>query len=191
MGTLNLRVVLPCPKSGLRLARSASSVMVLYLARTMDRADQKRKSPSYRGFKSSSEVHSRTKRANRRSNTAPELALRKELHRIGLRFRLKTNHLPGRPDLIFPGARAAIFCDGDFWHGRDWETLRSALRRRANPDYWIAKIGYNRRRDAEVTQQLAETGWRVMRLWEGEIVSDPVQAARKVKRFVYPDADES
>ena len=63
------------------------------------------------------------------------------------------------------------------------------MRRRANPDYWIAKIGYNRRRDTEVTQRLAEAGWRVMRLWEGEIISDPAQAAQRVKEFVYPEVE--
>ncbi len=153
----------------------------------MPMSKQNRNAPSYKGFKSSSETQTRTKRANRRKDTKPELLLRRELHRLGLRFRLKTDHLPGRPDLIFPSARAAVFCDGDFWHGRDWKHLRSALRRRANPDYWIAKIGYNRSRDAEVTQRLTENGWRVMRLWEGEILHDPTQAAQRVKAFVYQD----
>ena len=63
------------------------------------------------------------------------------------------------------------------------------MRRRANPDYWIAKIGYNRRRDTEVTQRLTEAGWRVMRLWEGEIISDPAQAAQRVKELVYPEVE--
>ena len=148
---------------------------------------QNRNAPSYKGFKSSSEIQTRTKRANRRRDTKPELILRRELHRLGLRYRLKTDHLPGHPDLIFPTARAAIFCDGDFWHGRDWEHLQRALRRRANPDYWIAKIGYNRSRDMEVTQRLTGDGWRVMRLWEGEILRDPAQAARRVKEFVHQD----
>ena len=85
----------------------------------------------------------------------------------------------------------AVFCDGDFWHGRDWENLQNALRRRANPDYWIAKIGYNRRRDSGVTQRLTEAGWRVMRLWEGDILREPAQAALQVKRFVYPDANRN
>ena len=152
---------------------------------------KQRKSPSYRGFTSSSAAQTRAKRANRRSNTSPELTLRRELHRIGLRFRLKTDHLTGRPDIIFPKAKVAVFCDGDFWHGRDWESLQSALRRRANPDYWIAKIGYNRRRDSEVTQRLTEAGWRVMRLWEGDILREPAQTALQVKRFVYPDTNRN
>ena len=156
----------------------------------MSRVEQKRKAPSYKGLKSSSEAQTRAKRANRRRDTMPELALRRELHRLGLRYRLRTDHLPGRPDLIFPTARAAIFCDGDFWHGRDWGTLRKSLRRRSNSEYWIAKIGYNRTRDAEVTQQLTEAGWKVMRLWESEIVRDTPQAALRVKRFVRPSVDQ-
>ena len=160
----------------------------LYLAWTVATVG---KAPSYKGFASSSEAQTRAKQANRRSDTKPELALRRELHRLGLRFRLKTDHLPGRPDLIFPTARAAIFCDGDFWHGRDWDALRGSLRRRSNPDYWIAKIGYNRRRDTEVTKRLTATGWRVMRLWEGEIVRDPAQAALRVKRFLYADTGQN
>ena len=128
---------------------------------------------------------------NKRTGVAtPARSLPLDEHYISLALDSgwKTDHLPGRPDLIFPTARVAIFCDGDFWHGRDWETLQVALRRRANPDYWIAKIGYNRRRDIEVTQRLTEAGWRVMRLWEGEIVCDPAEAAQRVKRFVYPVA---
>ena len=66
--------------------------------------------------------------------------------------------------------------------------MQAALRRRANPDYWIAKIGYNRRRDTEVTQRLTEAGWRVMRLWEGEIISDPGRAAQRVREFLYSEA---
>lgn len=149
-----------------------------------DRGTQIPKAPSFRGFTSSSDLQSRTKRANRKQNTKPEIALRRALHRLGLRFRLKTEHLPGRPDLIFPSSRAAIFCDGDFWHGRDWGTLRRRLRRRANADYWLAKIEYNRNRDVRVNHELTRLGWRVFRLWEGEILSDPHAAAIKVRNFV-------
>ena len=169
--------------------RVAPLIANVYIIHTMALDERKRKSPSYKGFTSSSEAQTRAKRANKSSGTKPEVILRKEMHRLGLRFRLKTGHLPGRPDIIFPAARVAVFCDGDFWHGRDWENLQVALRNRANPDYWVAKIGYNRERDIEVTRSLSETGWRVMRLWESEIISDPVGAARRVKRFAYPDSD--
>ena len=90
--------------------------------------------------------------------------------------------------MIFPSARVAVFCDGDFWHGRDWDNLRVALSRRANPDYWLAKIEYNRNRDIKVSQELIRIGWRVIRLWEGEILQDPDEAAKRVRRFLYDDA---
>ena len=172
-----------------RLKRVATIIANVYISYIMALDKRKRKSPSYKGFTSSSEAQTRAKRANKSSGTKPEVVLRKEMHRLGLRFRLKTGHLPGRPDIIFPASRVAVFCDGDFWHGRDWENLQTALRKRANSDYWIAKIGYNRERDIEVTRSLSEIGWRVMRLWESEIISDPAGAARRVKRFAYPDSD--
>ena len=149
----------------------------------------KNKAPSYKGYSSSSVIHSQIKKANQSSNTGPEKALRKALHRLGLRYRLKTQHLPGRPDLIFPSARLAVFCDGDFWHGRDWGSLQSQLRRRANSDYWIAKIGYNMRRDLEVTRQLTNAKWRVLRIWESEILQDPEKAAIRVMRLLYSYTD--
>jgi len=152
-------------------------------------AVSKQRAPSFKGFTSSSEIHTRTKRANRSSNIGPELALRKALHRICLRFRLKTEHLLGRLDLTFPSARTAISCDGDFWHGRDWDNLRSSLRRRANPDYWLAKIGYNHQHNIEVTRKLARAEWRVMWLWESEILQDPEGAAKRVGRLLYANTD--
>ena len=154
----------------------------------MTMAEDANKAPSFKGYASSSLSQTRTKRAVRSSNTAPEIALRQALHRLGLRFRLKTGHLPGRPDLIFPSARVAVFCDGDFWHGRDWDNLRDALGRRANPDYWLAKIEYNRNRDIKVSQELIRIGWRVIRLWESEILQDPDEAAKRVRKFLCADA---
>lgn len=156
----------------------------------MNAVNRQRLAPSFRGLESSSEAQTRAKRANSQRDTRPEITLRSEIHRLGLRFRLGTDHLPGRPDLIFVSAKAAIFCDGDFWHGRDWEILQTALRRRANPDYWIAKIGYNRMRDRQVTQELSQAGWRVLRLWGSDIMQDPEKAALEVKRFVYADHDQ-
>ena len=149
------------------------------------------KAPSFRGFSSSSDIQSRTKRANRSRNTKPEVALRRALHSLGLRFRLKTDHLPGRPDLIFPSAKTAVFCDGDFWHGRDWEKLRRQLHGRANPDYWLAKIEYNRNRDVKVNEELASLGWSVLRLWESEIIFNPLEAAKRIRSFVESDKDLS
>jgi DNA mismatch endonuclease (patch repair protein) len=87
----------------------------------------------------------------------------------------------GKPDIMFPGRRVAVFCDGDFFHGKDWATLRRKLARRANPSYWIKKIEYNRQRDREVETALKRAGWRVLRFWESEIKSDLERVARDIE----------
>src|SRR5262249_23591065 len=102
------------------------------------------RSPSYRGFQPSSEAGSRAMRANRACNTQPELLLREALRAYRVRYRTHEQSMPGRPDLVFRTARLAVFCDGDFWHGHYWARLQVQLARRANADYWIAKISANR-----------------------------------------------
>jgi DNA mismatch endonuclease, patch repair protein len=91
--------------------------------------------PSYKGFEPASEVASRTKRANRPRDSAHELLLRRTIWRMGLRYRKHVAMLPGSPDLVFFAARVVVFCDGDFWHGRDWHSLKSKLERRHNAPY--------------------------------------------------------
>jgi DNA mismatch endonuclease (patch repair protein) len=80
--------------------------------------------------------------------------------------------LPGSPDILFPRQRVAVFCDGDFWHGRDWPALRRKLQQRANPGYWIPKIKSNIDRDRRQDAQLKGLGWTVVRVWESSILED-------------------
>src|SRR4051812_14667372 len=101
------------------------------------------KVPSYSHFLPASELSSRTKRANRREGGKAEQLLRRTLWRKGLRFRTHLRSLAGQPDIVFTRAKVCIFCDGDFWHGREWPSLREKLLRRANPDYWLPKISRN------------------------------------------------
>jgi DNA mismatch endonuclease (patch repair protein) len=140
--------------------------------------------PSYAGFRPSSDASSRAMQANRARDTLPELQLRQALSRLGLRYRLHSSGLPGRPDIVFPRARLAVFCDGDFWHGRRWRALRRALKRRANAAYWIAKIGTNRQRDTRSRRALRRLGWHVVSLWETDIRRDPEHAALVVMAAV-------
>jgi DNA mismatch endonuclease (patch repair protein) len=120
-------------------------------------------------------------RANKATNTRAELLLRKHLWRLGLRYRLHAKDLPGKPDIVFRGKRLAIFCDGDFWHGRNWEERQRKLRKGSNASYWLSKIGSNRERDARHNAALAELGWTVVRLWESDILKDPDGGGRQVK----------
>jgi DNA mismatch endonuclease (patch repair protein) len=142
------------------------------------------KVPSYAGFTPASETASRIKQANRKEGGRAERVLGQALWRAGLRYRKHVAGLPGRPDFVFAGPRVCVFCDGDFWHGRDWDTLRERLARRANPEYWLAKIGRNAERDREQTAQLTQLGWLVIRVWETDVLRDPEAAALHVAAIV-------
>lgn len=139
----------------------------------MRRADTPR-APSYKGLEPSSERASSIARsASRKTDSRCEVKLRSLLWRAGARFRKNVATLPGVPDVVFPRARVVVFCDGDFWHGRDWEARREKLARGSNASYWIAKIERNVERDREHTAQLLELGWMVIRVWESDVHRRP------------------
>ena len=105
-------------------------------------------------------------RAVRSKDTKPEIVVRRLAHSLGYRHRLHRADLPGKPDLVFPGRRKAIFVHGCFWHGHDCK--RGAREPKANADYWRAKIERNRARDAVVREALQKAGWSIMTIWECE-----------------------
>ena len=142
------------------------------------------KAPSFKGLRPSSEASSRSKRSNRAHDTKPELILRRALWRLGLRYRKNVTTLPGKPDIVFPGAKVAIFCDGDFWHGKDWEQRKVKLSQGSNAEYWIAKIQRNIDRDRKNTSTLERQGWQVIRLWESAILRNPAALAAQVQEVV-------
>jgi len=107
---------------------------------------------SYRGRKPASERASQAaKGSSKKTDTRPELMLSRALWSAGLRYRKNPSDLPGKLDVVFLGAKLAVFCDGDFWHGRDWEARQEKLTRGHNAEYWLAKIERSIQRDAEVT----------------------------------------
>jgi len=130
-------------------------------------------------------------RGNRSRDTTPEVLLRRSLWSLGLRYRKHVTALPGHPDLVLARSRVVVFCDGDFWHGRRWHSLRHQLNSRANASYWIAKIASNRERDRRIRRQLRRAGWHVVSLWETDVVRDPSAAARRVARIVASVANPS
>ncbi|MDE2967318.1 MAG: very short patch repair endonuclease [Chloroflexota bacterium] len=109
------------------------------------------------------EARSRNMAAIRGKDTGPEMHVRRSVHAAGFRFRLHRRSLPGRPDLVFPGFRLAVFVHGCFWHGHD--CLRGR-RPRTNTDYWIPKLEGNRQRDERNVSALEEAGWEVFTIWE-------------------------
>jgi DNA mismatch endonuclease, patch repair protein len=121
--------------------------------------------------------------ASRKTGTSIELLLRRALSALGLRYRI-SNKLLGRPDLVFAGAKVLVFCDGDFWHGRDLKARLSKLKTGHNAPYWVAKIRGNVDRDLRTTAQLTAEGWKVLRYWESEIRSDVNRVAAHIQREV-------
>jgi DNA mismatch endonuclease (patch repair protein) len=136
--------------------------------------------PSFAGRQPASAIASRIKQRNRKVGTKAEIALRRALWARGLRYRVHQKDLPGCPDLVFRGRRVAVFVDGDFWHGRDWEKRKKRLQSGHNAPYWLAKITYNRDRDIRNNSLLTELGWRVLRLWGTDVLKDPDGAARLI-----------
>jgi DNA mismatch endonuclease, patch repair protein len=124
----------------------------------------------------------------RNRDSVAELAIRKRLWAMGLRFRLHTD-LPGRPDIVFTRQRLAIFVDGDFWHGNAWRVrgLPSFESQFANrSQWWIDKIRKNMARDEQVSATLRAQGWRVTRVWESEVLADPNGVAAKLAELAQP-----
>ncbi|ABP53047.1 very short patch repair endonuclease [Salinispora tropica] len=122
-------------------------------------------------------------RGRRTRDTAPEVALRRAVHALGLRYRLgRTLFNRCRPDLAFPGPRVAVFVDGCFWHGCPQHG--PSRFRGPNADRWAAKIETNRQRDQRVDKELVEAGWRVVRVWECEVRQEVGGAARRVAGVV-------
>lgn len=100
-------------------------------------------------------------------DTGPERMVRRILREAGVGYRLGGCGLPGKPDLVMKGRRAVVFVHGCFWHGHD--CARGSRQPKANADYWTAKIGRNRERDARSDQALADAGWRVITVWECDL----------------------
>jgi len=119
-------------------------------------------------------------KANRRRDTQPELALRRIVHALGLRYRVDTRPLPDlnrRADLVFTKAKVAVFVDGCYWHGCAQHGTQPAT----NAEYWSSKIGRNVARDRETDGHLLEAGWLPIRVWEHD---DFIQAAERVAEAV-------
>ena len=111
-------------------------------------------------------------------NTRPEKLLRSHLFRRGMRYRIHVRTLPGKPDIVFPGARVAVFVDGDFWHGLGWKErglLGLPDQFPTRKEFWVAKITRNVERDREVTAALERQGWLVLRVLTSEVTADVVR----------------
>lgn len=135
----------------------------------------------------SSEGVRRVMQGNHGEDTGPERALRSALHRLGLRFfknRRPTQDVRCRADVVFPGARVAVFVDGCFWHRCPMHGVSPST----NSNYWQAKLDRNVARDRANDQTLRNAGWEVLRVWEHE---EPEEAAKRVRSLVCRRAELS
>ncbi len=101
--------------------------------------------------------------------------MQRELRAKGLRFRCHVRTLPGRPDIVFPRERVAVFVDGDFWHGWRLPVWESKL-----SSFWRDKLYANRARDQRNFRRLRALGWRVIRLWQHDVLQDLTGCGRRV-----------
>ena len=121
----------------------------------------------------------RVMRSIKSSNTGPELAVRQVLTRLGYRYRLHRRSLPGRPDIVFPGRKLALFVHGCLWHLH--ENCPLARIPKSKPDYWPEKLARNKARDTQNRKDLENLGWRSAVIWECE-TKNPAQLERRVRQ---------
>ncbi len=111
-----------------------------------------------------------------------EITLRKALWRKGIRYRKNYNKVIGKPDIAMVGKKVAVFCDSEFWHGKNWKKKKQTIH--SNRDFWINKIERNMERDIEVNESLTSEGWKVLRFWGKDIMKDTAGCIEKIVRVL-------
>ena len=126
----------------------------------------------------------------RSKDTQIEVLLRKSLFSKGIRYRKNYGKLPGKPDIVLTKYKIAVFCDGEFFHGKDWEVLKPRLQKSNNSEFWINKISKNRERDDEVNKKLLFMGWTVIRFWGTDIKKHTEDCVRVIEETIFDIAVE-
>lgn len=121
----------------------------------------------------------------RSNNTEIECILRSALWQKGYRYRKHYAKIPGKPDIVLTKYKIAIFCDGEFFHGKDWEIQRKRIEKSNNSDYWIKKIERNISRDEDVNRKLKALGWLVLRFWGKEIKNDTEGCVQVIEDAIF------
>lgn len=131
------------------------------------------------------EIVSKNMRNIRNKDTSIEVKLRKALWHKGYRYRKNYKKLPGSPDIALTKYKIAIFCDSEFFHGKDWEVLKARLEKGNNPNYWIKKIERNRDRDIENDKKLLFLGWTVVHFWGKDILKNTEECIRVIEETIW------
>lgn len=118
-------------------------------------------------------------------DTSIEVKLRKALWNKGYRYRKNYKQLPGKPDIVLTKYKLVIFCDSEFFHGKDWEQLKIQLQKGKNSEFWINKISKNRERDEKIDKQLSFMGWTVIRFWGKDIQKNVDECVRVIEEAIF------
>lgn len=121
----------------------------------------------------------------RSKDTKIEVLLRKELWIRGIRYRKNYIVLPGKPDIAITKYKIAVFCDSEFFHGKDWEVLRTRIENGDNSEYWINKISRNILRDDVVNKELVALGWKVIRFWGKDIKNNIQECVQTIEEAIF------
>ena len=136
------------------------------------------------------EQRSENMRQIRNKNTKIEIILRKALWHAGYRYRKNYKKLPGTPDIALTRYKIAVFCDSEFFHGKDWDNLKERLSRSENSEFWINKIQKNITHDKEVTKELRALGWTVLRFWGKDITKNTQGCVDIISEMVFNNSIE-
>lgn len=119
------------------------------------------------------------------NDTKIEILLRKALREKGYYYRKNCRELPGKPDIVLTKYKIAIFCDGEFFHGKDWEVLKPRLEKSNNSEFWIEKISRNVEHDEEINKKLLFMGWTVIRFWGDQIKKNTDECVRVIEETIF------
>ena len=134
-----------------------------------------------KSYDSTPETRKRMSKVKLKNGTAEQL-LAKKLWHMGYRYRKNDKRLPGSPDIAIPRYRIAIFVDGEFWHGKDWEIRKPRLK--SNREYWIEKIEENIARDKRVDDQLRAIDWTPIHFWSKDVLKDADSCISDIINFI-------
>ena len=122
---------------------------------------------------------------NRSKDTSIELALRKALWHKGYRYRKNFKGLPGKPDIVLTKHKIVVFCDSEFFHGKNWEVKKPKLEKSKNANYWIPKIERNMKRDLENDKKLLFLGWTVIHFWGQDILKNTDECIKVIEEAIF------
>ena len=121
----------------------------------------------------------------RSKNTSIELVLRRALREKHIGYRINYKQLPGKPDIVLTKYKIAIFCDSEFFHGKDFDDLQEQLKKGKNADFWIDKIGKNIKRDNRIDKDLQALGWTVLHFWGRDIKKNPDECIKVIEETIF------